>query len=399
MQCTRYITIHHLVGIFLFVLSSSVIACVAQVDDGDVKGESGDERAREPDSTDAYKATQKIVTVNGLGVLEEEPEPSHLLEALMANALITSGQAPDPEIPPGGGLLLMNTSLIDSGLGVPAEVPCDESKDPVHVEGASSVQSTSYWAVNGDVEQRLRDPWAQEVFERLVSCAVARGQTLLWSYDGQQQEFAGEWGLCPEWIKSPVSGDDECLEKVSACIVSRMNVDWTEVYIAMEFPTNGAGSAPPEDWDDYVLEEGAFWGTIFHGIDPGFQVFVEGDELVYRISGRTYTLPLPADPETRLAFHQDVMAASEYSDTPFKRIYACVGTDFEMASTHHGRHCAKGRQRDSRCVTTWMGDCPDACEEDTYHESGYYPACHNSRWVWGWKRIWEWPFRIRLREP
>lgn len=84
---------------------------------------------------------------------------------------------------------------------------------------------------NGALVTALRDPYAQEFFSYLVSCALDAAETVHWSHPDPQNAgdealdvvAQGALGLCPEWASGSVANNAACQEKVSACLLARVN--------------------------------------------------------------------------------------------------------------------------------------------------------------------------------
>jgi len=83
------------------------------------------------------------------------------------------------------------------------------------------------------IRQQLRDVDAQHVMEYLTSCALKEGQSLKWKHPvtGALSSWPGKLGLCSSWYESAPS--QECLSRVSACIVARNNAYGLRVELSM----------------------------------------------------------------------------------------------------------------------------------------------------------------------
>lgn len=83
--------------------------------------------------------------------------------------------------------------------------------------------------------RRLHDPNAQRFMEYLVGCALMDGQDISY-YDPRPpspgvRTWHGQAGLCPNWAHSPPAED--CLERVSACVLARNNAEGRRVELSM----------------------------------------------------------------------------------------------------------------------------------------------------------------------
>jgi len=100
----------------------------------------------------------------------------------------------------------------------------------------------------GDANTRLRlhDPNAQRFMEYLVGCALSEGQALDY-YDPRmpnpgQKKWWGQAGLCPAWATSAPTQD--CLERVSACVLARNNAEGRRVELSMRGEHRFTASGP-----------------------------------------------------------------------------------------------------------------------------------------------------------
>ncbi|HLL85378.1 MAG TPA: hypothetical protein VK420_22090, partial [Longimicrobium sp.] len=127
------------------------------------------------------------------------------------------------------------------------------------------------------VSRQLTDPSAREVLGYIVSCALDSTQMLKTPWG----KLAGEAGLCPAWESSAPS--QECLERVSACLLARNNAFGHRVPISMrgEDPARPALFALASEVPTYTLQlptpstHPAFGtcptGTLGSGRDCGWQ--------------------------------------------------------------------------------------------------------------------------------
>jgi hypothetical protein len=93
---------------------------------------------------------------------------------------------------------------------------------------------------NAYIREQLRDVDAQHVMEYLVSCALKSDQSLSWKHPvtSAVSSWPGKLGLCSSWYDTAPS--QECLNRVSACIVARNNALGRRVELSMrgELPGN-----------------------------------------------------------------------------------------------------------------------------------------------------------------
>lgn len=69
----------------------------------------------------------------------------------------------------------------------------------------------------------------------LVSCALDEGSRVVWrdARNSWTETFQGGLGFCPQWQGGSVAGDTACQEKVSACLLSRLNAFGAHVMLSM----------------------------------------------------------------------------------------------------------------------------------------------------------------------
>ena len=86
-----------------------------------------------------------------------------------------------------------------------------------------------------NTRRRLHDPNAQRFMEYLVGCALTVDQEVAY-YDPRLpspgiRKWVGQAGLCPDWATAAPSED--CLERVSACVLARNNAEGRRVELSM----------------------------------------------------------------------------------------------------------------------------------------------------------------------
>jgi hypothetical protein len=111
----------------------------------------------------------------------------------------------------------------------------------------------------------LHDEAARTFMRYLVSCALDPDQIVTWTDAWVPAQptytFQGKLGLCPEWGKEAPSPG--CLEVVSACVLARNNAFGREVPISLRGATDRGPLAVGGDEKQYLIREGAFYGTLF----------------------------------------------------------------------------------------------------------------------------------------
>ncbi|WP_426751470.1 hypothetical protein [Myxococcus sp. Y35] len=105
---------------------------------------------------------------------------------------------------------------------------------------------------DANTRRRLHDPNAQKFMEYLVGCALSAGQSVAY-YDPRMpspgvRHWEGQAGLCPAWATSAPT--DDCLERVSACILARNNAQGRRVELSIRGEHRFSSSGP----NIYALE-------------------------------------------------------------------------------------------------------------------------------------------------
>ena len=113
------------------------------------------------------------------------------------------------------------------------------------------------------------DPAVGEMVMRyLVRCAVASGESRSWTNPatGVSYVFQGELGLAPDWAGGAPASELE-QQVVSACLAAHVNAYSVSVPISISgyAATGAAIKHYTGEWDDFPLEEGAFFGNLFNG--------------------------------------------------------------------------------------------------------------------------------------
>lgn len=178
------------------------------------------------------------------------------------------------------------------------------------------------------------DPYSQEFFQYLVSCALPEGEQITW----QSQTWPGELGLCPAWKNS--TPDLACQELVSSCLLARSNAYGETVQISLRGLFTNEAPLPlgGTEVDQFGWAEGGFFGNIFcpDCTDVRMSMQVEDGELVYRLV-RPDLAPVEVRCETggldqrfaagarrvRDACHRRFLAASQWNGVMYKSMFAC----------------------------------------------------------------------------
>ncbi len=109
--------------------------------------------------------------------------------------------------------------------------------NPVAVAVMSSkpLSTAMYAAVSGapELNIQLHDPSARVVMKYIAECALKSTDVVEWKdpFDGVAYKFTGSLALCPKWAFD--APDAACLERVSACVLARNNVEGKRVELSM----------------------------------------------------------------------------------------------------------------------------------------------------------------------
>ncbi|AEI66532.1 hypothetical protein [Corallococcus macrosporus] len=158
----------------------------------------------------------------GIGVPEEETPPvgTQAAEIRIANALTTRA-------------LVLNAIATNH--------------DSNSLLGTTALQAL-FHPTSGDANtrRRLHDANAQRFMEYVVGCALREDQQIHY-YDPRPgsagvRQWRGQAGLCPMWATNPPSED--CLERVSACVLARNNAEGRRVELSMRGEHRFSASGP-----------------------------------------------------------------------------------------------------------------------------------------------------------
>jgi hypothetical protein len=259
---------------------------------------------------------------------------------------------------------------------------------------------------------QLCDPYARQVMKRVVECALegstesAPAQEVTWRHAGlgQSETWYGSIGLCPQWHTGLPSGD--CLERVSACVLARLNEQGQTVSISMRGRRDAASTlpVPASETSLHDQADGAFFGTLF---DPsqinGIRVEVTsctGEEavLAYTDKTRRYSFPLPFQgespvPEQRDDIHDQFLLQSGFDRTVYRKAFACWDPQASQSmASQSGRVCT-GLVPGVDCAVTSVGKCSASCAS-ALDATGvrYYTQCKDAG-----QQGWQWPLDVYYR--
>jgi hypothetical protein len=256
---------------------------------------------------------------------------------------------------------------------------------------------------------QLCDPYARQVMKRVVECAlsgstrVAPAQQVTW-FDAeslQSETWQGKLGLCPQWHDGLPSA--ACLERVSACVLARLNEQGQAISISMR-GWQAAGQTLPIGTDElatHTAPDGAFFGTLFDPAqinDISVQVrscssaqakFAYTDTKGQQPVEYVFSLPSPggsAANATRDAIHDAFLVQSGFSRIVYQQAFACWDPYADpVLASQSGRVCA-GLIAGVDCAVTSVGDCSASCSAAL--DAGdvpFYSQCAGpdlSTWLW-----------------
>jgi hypothetical protein len=265
---------------------------------------------------------------------------------------------------------------------------------------------------------QLCDPYARQVMKRVVECALGNGgrgspaPSVTWLNDesGQTETWQGSFGLCPGWHSGPP--DDGCLERVSACVLARLNEQGQAVSISIR-GWQSAGQTlpvPAGEVSTHPRADGAFFGNLFDPLqlnDIGVEVtscestahVLSYDDMGGESPGHyLYSMspePGPAANRQRDQIHQQFLDASGFSRVVYGSAFACWDP---LASPTHGidsgRVCT-GLVSGVDCAITSVGACSASCDPG-WDASGvrYYKQCTGTG-----SAPWRWPLDVFYQYP
>lgn len=213
-------------------------------------------------------------------------------------------------------LMSMVLSLFASGCAAETSQPVDEDQTGA---AASAVEAMNQLAVNGiypngiypngiypnglsgvaltvntinPVElSALQDPGpagdlSRSFLKYTVSCAFDSGQsiTLTWNEGANQETYAGDLGLAPEWETEALSPAKQ--RWLSACLAARVNYYAATVLISMRGNENDRLGATLPERLLYNHQEGAFYGNVFSAAPKMYSCYHNGNRAYSRSKSR-----------------------------------------------------------------------------------------------------------------
>jgi hypothetical protein len=260
---------------------------------------------------------------------------------------------------------------------------------------------------------QLCDPYARQVMKRVVECALDGGkrgvpaQSVTWldHESGQTETWHGSIGLCPAWHQGPPSVG--CLERVSACVLARLNEQGKAVSISMRGwqSTGQTLPVPASEVATHPRPDGAFFGNLF---DPAGinEISVQVTSCDSEDAGLAYTdtagesprqyffvLPSVSGPTTNMRrdeIHHLFLDQSGFVRVVYEKAFACWDP---LASPTQGMQSGRvctGLVPELDCAVTSVGDCSVSCAP-ALDPGGvrYYQQCLDDN-----QAPWRWPLDV-----
>ena len=109
--------------------------------------------------------------------------------------------------------------------------------------------------IDEDPAMRLR------TVQYLIECAMPPGSQVDILYREKSFTYAGRIGLAPSWRAGEMSSAEQ--EKVSSCLLARINSEAKVVIVDLFGPMPGFNTATHAELDAFPASEGVFFGNLF----------------------------------------------------------------------------------------------------------------------------------------
>ncbi|TKD07854.1 hypothetical protein [Polyangium fumosum] len=112
----------------------------------------------------------------------------------------------------------------------------------------------------------VRGRLARMFLSYAVGCALGPEQAFVFSWTDlhgvvHNESYRGIAGLAPSWEQAPL--DEAGQQWVSACLGARTNRYGRAVEISMQGSADAFAEPADEEVQEFIYEEGAFWGNLF----------------------------------------------------------------------------------------------------------------------------------------
>jgi len=183
-------------------------------------------------------------------------------------------------------LSAFSACALSAGTGAVGQKPLEKSS-----AGAAPVTTTQAirrYPLGDEALGIARTAGGREVVRYLVNCALPEDVVGFVELDSGSYEFPGGIGLAPDWIRRPLTEEEQ--RWVSACALARTNYFGVEVLISMRntMTTFAALQTTPQEQREYSIYEGDFFGNLFSdppvaGVSVGRRSQAEqGDSVLQR---------------------------------------------------------------------------------------------------------------------
>ncbi|WP_342381484.1 hypothetical protein NVS55_17780 [Myxococcus stipitatus] len=187
---------------------------------------------------------------------------------------VTSTQSPAAEIGESRSEIRIANSLSTDALVLNAIGTNGTATTLLATSSLDSLFDGTAFGGHPHISRQLHDPDARKFMEYLVSCALGPSQVLAYfdptPSSGGPRLWGGKAGLCTKWLTSPPS--QECLNRVSACLLSRNNALGRRVELSIRGEVQGAPSVfylepvtRPAEYDPSTAQKLASFATCAMG--------------------------------------------------------------------------------------------------------------------------------------
>jgi len=184
---------------------------------------------------------------------EEDPAPLDELEVQMDNGIFLEnglylGRGSDV----GNGIKLTNGFNLANGIDLSNGIKLTNGVRLIAPPAGSDLEK---W-IDADPTMRLR------IIRYQVGCALPADTAIDVVYRGTRFTFPGEVGLGKSWLAGLMTWIDQ--ERVSACLLARVNARGDQLRILLLGPYPGLDSVTDEERALYPTREATFMGNLFN---------------------------------------------------------------------------------------------------------------------------------------
>ena len=151
----------------------------------------------------------------------------------------------------GNGIKLTNGFDLSNGVDLANGIKLTNGVNTIDPPPGSDLER---W-IDVDPTMRLR------IIRYQVECALPAGTAIDVIYRETAHTFVGRTGLGASWLAGQMTQTDR--ERVSACLLARVNARGDRLRITLVWPYAGLDSLSAEELADYPLREATFYGDLF----------------------------------------------------------------------------------------------------------------------------------------